>query len=193
MLTPSEADYSSARAHLATHAKSSLPVRALRGARLVVLCLVPVAAAAAATFAAGGPIILYNPSPSVPKGWYLRSFDRVAVGALVAFHVPALGQDYARANIPYLVRGSIIKPLVAGQGDHVCTVGDLKINGRLVGGIKEHGSSGHRLPHWNGCRRLNAGEFFAISTRIPQSFDSRYYGPIMGADIIGTYRPVWTW
>ena len=46
------------------------------------------------------------------------------------------------------------------------------------------------LPRWNGCRRLHNGEVFVFSDRIPNSFDSRYFGPVNRAEIVGVFRPV---
>lgn len=167
--------------------------RAVRAVWLILLACLPAAGAAAAASYAGGPLVLYNPSPSVPMGWYIRSGGPVEVGKLIAFRVPELGRDYVRTNIPYLVKASIIKPVAAAVGYQVCTLRGLEINGRPIGAIAARGSSGHTLPHWIGCRRLRQGEFFAVSTRIRDSFDSRYYGPITAGEILGTYRPLWTW
>ncbi|MEO1305748.1 MAG: S26 family signal peptidase, partial [Pseudomonadota bacterium] len=35
------------------------------------------------------------------------------------------------------------------------------------------------------CRRLNKREYLLISVRTDRSFDSRYFGPVKGADILG--------
>ena len=47
-------------------------------------------------------------------------------------------------------------------------------------------------PRWRACRRLDAGEFFVFSNRIPNSFDSRYYGPVRREAIVGVFRPIMT-
>ena len=46
------------------------------------------------------------------------------------------------------------------------------------------------LPVWRGCRALRRGEFFVFSNRIPNSFDSRYYGPVTQAQILGVFQPL---
>ena len=52
--------------------------------------------------------------------------------------------------------------------------------------------SGKLLPQWRGCRALLKGEFFVFSNRIPNSFDSRYYGPVKVDQIMGVFEPVAT-
>jgi type IV secretory pathway protease TraF len=36
-------------------------------------------------------------------------------------------------------------------------------------------------------------EYVVFSNRIPNSFDSRYYGPVHRRDILGVYAPIWIW
>ncbi|ARR57684.1 hypothetical protein HY78_29750 (plasmid) [Rhizorhabdus wittichii DC-6] len=169
-------------------------VKRKKALRAVLWGLTPVAAAAAAVAALPHPVVLYNPSPSIPTGYYVRSGEEPGKGRLIAFHVPALGRDYANAYVPYLMRGSIIKPIVASAGDTVCTTGPegLTINGEAVAGIVDRDPRGVQLPHWRACRRLRQDEYFVLSTRIPNSFDSRYYGPVSRTEIIGTFRPIST-
>jgi type IV secretory pathway protease TraF len=37
---------------------------------------------------------------------------------------------------------------------------------------------------------MGPDEIFVFSARAPNSFDSRYYGPIHRADVLGSYRLV---
>jgi conjugative transfer signal peptidase TraF len=138
------------------------------------------------------PVLLYNPSPSLPIGYYLRASAPPARGRIIAFHVPAPGRAYATAHIPYVVRGAIIKPVVAAAGDRVCTGDQLKINDHIVASIAKLDRQGRPLPQWRDCRVLRRDEYFVFSNRIPNSFDSRYYGPVAQSDVISTFRPLWT-
>jgi type IV secretory pathway protease TraF len=52
---------------------------------------------------------------------------------------------------------------------------------------------GHRLPIWRGSRVLGADEFFVFSDRIPNSFDSRCYGPIERGQVESVRQPLLTW
>lgn len=154
---------------------------------------VPVALALAAR-GVPQPLILINPSPSVPRGLYIRTHQAPAVGRLLAFRTPAPGQAYVRAHLPELERGGILKPIVAGPGQQVCVGrGWASVDGQTLGPVQARDSRGAPLPQWRGCRRLSAGEFFVFSRRIWNSFDSRYYGPVATPDIVGVFAPLWLW
>ena len=76
----------------------------------------------------------------------------------------------------------------------VCTIGQrLVINGQARAPIAIRDSAGDLLPQWKGCRRLGSDELFVFSDRIPNSFDSRYYGPVHRSEVIGVYRLVLPW
>lgn len=119
------------------------------------------------------PLALYNPSPSIPTGYYLQSTALPGRGRLIAFHVPALGLAYAQAHIPYVVRGAIIKPVLATAGDPVCARYSLVANGQVVAPIARVNRQGRALPHWRDWRTLLQDEYFVFSNRMPNSFDSR--------------------
>ena len=100
---------------------------------------------------------------------------------------------YADDRMGYLHRVPILKEIGAGEGDIVCVRdGALSINGHWRAPVFARDSRGRALPQWRGCRSLTSGEFFVFSNRIPNSFDSRYYGPVMSGDIVGVFAPVAT-
>lgn len=143
----------------------------------------------------GGRFVLFNASPSVALGFYVACSEEPGAGQLVEFELPA----EVRNAFPYVsvcagnsVR--ILKPIAAGPGDHVDTTGDwLWINGRRIAPIFTTDSNGHPLPVWRANRVLERDEYFVFSPRVPNSFDSRYYGPIRRGDIVAVRRPLWTW
>jgi conjugative transfer signal peptidase TraF len=138
------------------------------------------------------PFLLHNASPSEPEGLYVRSFEAPGVGRLVTFRTPAAGSAYVASHLTYLQRTPILKALAAGPGSRVCTTsGHLVIDGRTLAPVDVTDRSGAPLPRWRDCRRMKAGEWFAYSDRIPNSFDSRYYGPVRADQIIAVYRPLW--
>ncbi len=142
---------------------------------------------------AGGarPLLLWNRTASEPEGLYVRGSGPVAVGALVAFSAPDAAFPYADGHMGYLRRVPILKSVAAVSGDKVCTDNDhLQINGRMRAAILSRDRRGANLPRWRGCRQLGADEVFVFSDRIPNSFDSRYFGPVRRADIVGVFRPV---
>jgi len=140
------------------------------------------------------PLLLYNPSPSEPIGFYRASSAAPTLGQLISFKVPELGRAYAAQHLAYVLRYSILKEIAAGQGSTVCVDhAVLSIDGRARAKIADHDRQGAQLPHWQGCRRLGAGEYFVFSNRIPNSYDSRYYGPVSSRQVLGVYTPLWTW
>ena len=140
--------------------------------------------------------IVINNSPSVARGLYMRSSMKPSVGQLVDFRIPL----FAR---PYILNRTgrdgedwyILKPIVAGPGDRVdCTGLSLLINGRqLAPMLPRVDGEGRQLPAWRENRVLGADEFFVFSSRIPNSFDSRCYGPISRSEITSVRRPLITW
>lgn len=141
-------------------------------------------------------VVVINTSPSVSPGLYLRSSDAPTVGKLVDFCIPPAARDYVRGRT-----GNdgedwyILKPIVAGPGDRVDTTGAwLVVNGHPLAPMPPPTDGGGRpLPVWRESRALAPDEFFVFSNRIPDSFDSRCYGPITRKWIRAVRRPVMTW
>lgn len=153
--------------------------------------LLAVGLAALAALSQGGPVLLANTTASEPKGLYVRRFAPVRVGALIAFATPAPAFPYADYRLGYLRTRPLLKAVAAGPGDLVCTAsGRLVINGADRAAIARVDGEGRALPRWNGCRRLGADELFAFSDRVPNSFDSRYFGPVSRGAVIGVFRPL---
>ena len=155
--------------------------------------ITPCAACAALAAVAPQPSVLWNGTASEPVGLYVRSASTPAAGRIIAFRAPAPAFPYADDRMGYLHRLTILKEIAAGQGDVVCTqAGALTINGRWRAPVLERDPRGRPLPQWRGCRALAKDEFFVFSDRIPNSFDSRYYGPVKRAQIVGVFEPVAT-
>ena len=135
--------------------------------------------------------VLLNTTPSEPIGLYARTDLAPRPGRLAAFFAPAAAYPYADRRLGYLRRVPILKMIVAGPGDQICTVsGQLVINGIWRAAIVQRDGQGRALPHWRACRRLADGELFALSDRVPNSFDSRYFGPVLARSVIGVFRPL---
>lgn len=139
--------------------------------------------------------VVVNTSPSVQPGIYIRSWETPAIGSLIDFAIPAPLQSYVQRRTGN--RGDkwfIIKPVAAGPGDEVDTTHDfLTINGRVIAPIPTHDADGHELPLWREHRTLRSDEYFVYSSRIPNSLDSRYYGPICRRDIDAVRRCIFAW
>jgi hypothetical protein len=138
---------------------------------------------------------------SVPKHadaatWWVDRFllaSRLRPEAVIGYHSALELHGYADGRMGYLHQVPILKQIAAGEGDVVCTrAGALSINGRWRAPVFVHDPRGATLPQWRGCRALLKGEFFVFSNRIPNSFDSRYYGPVKVDQIMGVFEPVAT-
>jgi conjugative transfer signal peptidase TraF len=138
------------------------------------------------------PILLYNPSPSAPIGWYrVDTIENISQGDLVVANLPqgagklASERDYLLPGIP------VIKTVAALDGDTVCdTGGVLEINDVPTVRILAADKAGRPLPSpWRTCRRLLPDEVLLLSNRTQDSFDGRYFGSVRKTDIIG--RAVW--
>ncbi|MBN9318728.1 MAG: S26 family signal peptidase [Caulobacterales bacterium] len=168
---------------------SALDVRRLRP--LVVAALLIGGLAALTALNVSGPVVLANTTASEPKGLYVRRPGPIVVGALVAFRTPDAAFPYADHKLAYLRHRPILKAVAAGPGDLVCTTtGRLVINGADRAAIWRIDGEGRALPRWEGCRRLHSDEVFAFSNRVPNSFDSRYFGPVSRNAVIGVFLPL---
>ncbi len=152
---------------------------------------------ALAAFLAGpswldGPIILYPASPSLPIGLYLRTFEPIQIGKIVAFKMPGIARRYqAKRGHDMPADFLFMKPIAAGPGDQVCnSLSGLLINGKRIAETASHDPDGLPLPIWRHCGRLDRDEYFMVSNHIPNSFDSRYFGPVEATEIAAVYRPL---
>ena len=144
---------------------------------------------AVGALAAAKPTLLLNRSPSEPPGLYVRAGRDLGVGSIIAFRTPSAAFPYADLSMAYLHHRPLLKAVSAGPGDRVCTNdGELIINGRATAPIATRDRQGRALPRWQGCRRMAQDELFVFSARVPNSFDSRYYGPVHRTDVLGSYR-----
>ena len=171
---------------------SRASILALGSAAAVVL-----AALAWASFAKPWPRLVYNPSDSVPVGWYRveplpRQPNQLRVGSIVLVQLPAEAaalaaqRGYLPKQVPLLKRVGAVAP------QRVCNIGPtLRIDGHTVATTLRADRLGRPLHGWPQCRRLRTGEVFLLSLTNSASFDSRYFGPVRSADVIGTAHPLW--
>jgi conjugative transfer signal peptidase TraF len=89
----------------------------------------------------------------------------------------------------------LLKPIVGLAGDVVeLTPDTVIINGTSLthSATVDHDSQGRPLPHLPWGRYLLApGEVWVMSTTHPNSWDSRYFGPIRVESVIATATPLW--
>jgi len=171
-------------------------------ARLVleILSACGLAALAWASFVQPLPRLIYNPSDSVPVGWYRvdplhhqpgslprpLSVDSIVLTRLHAdATVLAAQRGYLPSHVPLLKRVGAVAP------QHVCIAnGGVRIDGVPVAAVLRADRWGRPLPSWPQCRQLAQGELFLLSATNPASFDSRYFGPVSASAVLGVARPI---
>lgn len=139
-------------------------------------------------------LLVYNPTDSVARGWYLIG-PPVALhaGSIVLVQLPA-GVEAFAAQRGYLPIGvPILKRIGAMAPQSVCLREQaVRIDGIAVATMLAHDGKHRPLQPWTQCRVLTEGELFLLSDTHPASFDSRYFGPIDASAVLGTARPIWT-
>ncbi|BEV12075.1 S26 family signal peptidase [Asticcacaulis sp. DW145] len=138
------------------------------------------------------PWLIYNASPSVPIGLYFVAPVReLEMGDLVVARLPQAARELAdvRRYVPATV--PVLKHVAAIGGDAVCAMdADIRINGKQVATRRERDRLNRPLPWWRSCRRLRSDEVFLLNPSAPDSFDSRYFGPVSLDHVIGKARPL---
>ena len=179
------------------HPRSRLRARLM----LAGLSTCGLAALAWASFVHPLPRLTYNPSDSVAVGWYrVDPLDHrtsspphpLSVGSIVLVPLPAEAaalaaqRGYLPTRIPLLKRVGAVAP------QEVCIAdGRVRIDGVPSAAVLSADRWGRPLPSWQQCRRLRPGELFLLSVTNHASFDSRYFGPVSAAAVIGVAHPVW--
>ena len=170
--------------------------RRRRSRRLVLGAMaVSVLALAAVVIVHPVPRLMWNGSASAPLGLYrIDVVEVLGRGDLVLVLPPVSARAFAEMR-GYLPGGVPLVKRIAGlAGDEVCVVsGRMQLNGRHVADALQQDSLGRTLEAWSGCRSLVRGELLVLMTDVPGSFDSRYFGPVRVADVVGRVVPLWTW
>jgi type IV secretory pathway protease TraF len=150
-------------------------------------------AAGLALACAGGaqPLVLYNGSPSVPVGFYVRTFGAPRLGDFVTVRAAAVAPVYAGLRGFADDSDRFIKRIAAGEGARVCADGARVTIGREAVRRLVRDSAERRLPAWTGCRTLRTGEVFLLGDT-DDSFDSRYFGAVSLELIDGVWRPIFS-
>ncbi|UUY08670.1 S26 family signal peptidase [Pseudomonas sp. J452] len=163
---------------------------------LATLSACGLAALAWASFVQPDVRVIYNASDSVPVGWYRvdpagQRIDSLPVGSIVLIRLPdtaatfAAQRGYLPIGIPLLKRVGAVSP------QEVCvTDGNVRIDGVPAAAVLRADRLGRPLQAWLGCRRLQSGELFLLSTTNPTSFDSRYFGSVGASAVLGVAHPL---
>tara|TARA_Y100000815_G_scaffold202750_1_gene186395 strand:+ start:1569 stop:2141 length:573 start_codon:yes stop_codon:yes gene_type:complete len=165
----------------------------LQANRLVIsLAVIGMGALAWAVFRTPSVQIVYNASASMPTGWYLiTQAETIAPADAVLVRLPlaaaklAAARHYLPANVP------LIKRVFATSPSRVCIrARQVIVDGRVVAHWHPQDRAGRPLPQWKGCRELTNDEIWLLNPDHPDSFDSRYFGPLRLDAVLGIAHPV---
>lgn len=136
------------------------------------------------------PIVLYNPSPSAPIGWYrLHKNVTPELHDQVAAYAPQWARKLAdeRGYLPYDY--PLIKTVWAVAGDEVCYHNN-RVSGPNYPDIQTQlqDSLGRDMPVQSGCIILVSGQYYLVSPDVQTGFDSRYFGPVDISNILGPVK-----
>jgi conjugative transfer signal peptidase TraF len=140
-----------------------------------------------------------NTTNSLPQGIYLITRDEDA--SLVefcpsgVFSALSSMRGYRPPGLCPDGRAPLLKPIIAHPGDTVVLSDEgLRVNGRLLPNTAPQriDSAGRPLTAWpSGVYTVTPATIWVASTYHPNSFDSRYFGPISRGLIRHRLRPLW--
>lgn len=138
------------------------------------------------------PRLVWNASASAPEGLYrLQAGGSPAIGEWAAVQPPRpLAVWLERRG--YLPDGVLlIKRVAARAPSQVCREDSaITVDGGVIARAEPRDRMGRRLPVWRGCRVLAAHELFFLNPAAG-SLDSRYFGALPRAAVVGRAEPLW--
>lgn len=172
--------------------------------RRVQLALIFAAGLGAAAFAAARAGLTFNPSTSLPTGFYVRVDVVPHRGAIVDFCPPPTAPFAQARERGYIHYGHcpgrfehMGKRIAGVPGDLVTeTAAGVLINGRLLPGSAPYlrDPAGRPLPILRTqALRIPPGRYWLMGDGNPLSFDSRYFGLVNADAVRHVVKPLWTW
>ena len=132
------------------------------------------------------PRLIWNASKSVPVGLYWVEFRQPNRSEIAVLKPPEWVQLFADQRNYLPSSAWLMKPVLVTGDAIVCRFGPLIfIDGRLQAKALLQDTMHRPMPVWKGCRKLGDTQVFLLSSH-HGSFDSRYFGPVDRALIIGT-------
>ena len=148
----------------------------------------------ASAFTGQPKTLIWNASASAPIGFYaVLPVNDLQVSDLVLVMPPAALAEFLNTR-RYLPKGvPLLKRVLALGGQTICRQGlDIIAYGTSLAQARERDSAGRQLPVWEGCRRIADDDVFLMNWNVPDSVDSRYFGPLPRRSVVGRALPVWT-
>ena len=170
-------------------------------ARVAVFCCIGTLTGIGAAWATG---VRINATLSMPRGvWRVTASAEVRRGDAVVVCLPDGMAARVGLQRGYVGPGAcpggtepLLKVVAAAAGD-VVAVGPhgLAVNGAVLAGTTPliHDAAGRGLPAWPpGIYAVQSGTAW-VTTPAANSWDSRYWGPVRLADVLGVAHPVAVW
>jgi|ERR1041385_216060 type IV secretory pathway protease TraF len=137
-------------------------------------------------------VLVYGPSNSMPKGWYVRDFPGrdLRIGDLIVLETPESLRPYMPPTLP---QARVLKQVAALAGSTVCWETDAMVieQGSQHTRYAFHPAIGTRNQP-DGCHVLQSDEMVIVGVH-ERSFDSRYVGPVSRHLVQFRVWPLWTW
>jgi len=145
---------------------------------------------------AASPWTYWNWTGSLPIGCYLRS--REPSDGYVVFQLTLEEKKEAAASRVELTGKPLMKTIVPLRPGEILqySAEGFRVDGKLIPNSAPLPKNryGDPMPHFPfGTYSFHRGELWAVSSFDPRSYDSRYFGPINGQQIIGYARPLVTY
>ncbi|WP_266020124.1 conjugative transfer signal peptidase TraF [Brucella intermedia] len=156
-------------------------------------------AAAFAAAIAGGYRL--NLTPSEPLGlWCIEPLERnAAVGDLVFICPPPTAPFMKARDRGYLRRGlcpgglaPLIKTVIALPGQRINIAGNVAVDGTTISASTVQATDGEGRPVDPFSGGIVPADHVFLHSSFASSYDSRYFGPIPAAGLLGLARPVVT-
>ena len=144
-----------------------------------------------------------NLTESLPRGIYRAITEEPRRGSIVVVCLPLNAAELARdrgylgpGSCPGGVRG-LGKIVLATDGDVVAHREEgISVNRKPIANSRTlaRDSRQRALPHYPwGDYVLKGRELWLFSPYRPNSYDSRYFGPVPSSHVLSVLRPLWTW
>jgi type IV secretory pathway protease TraF len=143
---------------------------------------------------AENPPVIINETISMAKGAYIRlgDADEAKQNHIIALPMNEAAQAYLGEDLGYPKDIYLVKRIAGVTGDVMCRHDGEVTIGALTVHAARRDTKGNLLPYWQGCYTLLPNQVFLLGDH-PNSFDSRYFGPVMRDRLIGRYQGVMTW
>lgn len=144
----------------------------------------------------------WNGSGSFPLGVYITNGKTPSKGDLVIVKIPdsslfKMATERGYLNVAYSTSRTILKRIVGVSGDKITIdIEGVEVNGCRLVNSKPRDSDGMGRPMTTYLLKdfdLGTDDILLMSEYSPDSFDSRYFGPLPFSTIESVVVPLWTW